>query len=50
MLHEDLCACMISRGILLKIKMFQTKVAEKNKHTFYVQKLFPENSAVCEIK
>ena len=29
--------------------MFQTKVAEQIKHTFYVQKLFPENHAVYEI-
>ena len=46
-LHEHLGSLMICRWILLKIGNVSNKSVEK-KHTFYVQLLFPQNSAVYE--
>jgi hypothetical protein len=49
-LHEDQYAFLSYLAhFFLELEMFQTEVVEKIRNTFYVQKLFVENCAVCEI-
>ena len=37
-------------GFFLEWEMFQIKVVQKTKYTFYIQKPFPENRAIYEFE